>query len=391
MSSNTSPSDPARPAPLRVLHVFPSFEVGGVQRRVVRLVELLGQEFEHAVLSLSGNFEAGALLADPTAVEQVPAPPKAGSLSTMRALRGLIVERRPDLLLTYNWGSIDAALATRLGGPAHVHHEDGFGADEANALKRRRGVLRRLALGRAHTTVVPSKNLERIATGTWRLPRVTWIPNGVDLERFKPGDGDAALRAEHGLPAEARVLLSVGALRAEKRIDRLIEVFEGVAPERDLWLWIVGDGPLAADLRARAAASPAAERIRFAGAQSDTAPFFRAADLFALSSDTEQMPLALVEAMAAGRPCLSTDVGDVATILPEEQAGGRVPLAPPESLTKRLRAALEGLLDDGERRAAWGRANRARVEELYAQEVMVERYRALYREAVAAARPLHNG
>ena len=128
----------------------------------------------------------------------------------------------------------------------------------------------------------------------------------------------------------------------------------------------------------------AAERIRFAGAQSDPAPFFRAADLFALSSDTEQMPLALVEAMAAGRPCLSTDVGDVATNLPESQAGGRVPLAPSESVTKRLRAALEGLLDDGGRPGAarTGRGWRSSTP----RKVMVERYRALYREAVAAAR-----
>ena len=74
-------------------------------------------------------------------------------------------------------------------------------------------------------------------------------------------------------------------------------------------------------------------------------------------------------------------------VLGHEFFDSRWPSAPGESLAERLRAALEGLLDDGERRAAWGRANRARVEELYAQEVMVERYRALYREAVAAARP----
>ena len=86
-------------------------------------------------------------------------------LKTLRALR-------PDLLLTYNWGSIEWAAVNRLWPIApHIHLESGFGPEEANAQLPRRVIARRLALARARKIIVPSENLVRIATEIWRMDR----------------------------------------------------------------------------------------------------------------------------------------------------------------------------------------------------------------------------
>ena len=169
----------------RVLHAFATFDPGGPQVRTAELMKGLGAEFEHAVVSMDGR--NGTLALCPDGVRMVPHP---GGLSGMRRL---LAAEAPDLLCTYNWGAFDAVLAARLAGRrAHVHHEDGFNADEALRRKRRRSWARRLVLGRAHTVVVPSRLLEGIARREWGVRAPQLIVNGVDSARFTPeGEGRA--------------------------------------------------------------------------------------------------------------------------------------------------------------------------------------------------------
>ena len=103
------------------------------------------------------------------------------------ALRRRIIAAAPDLLLTYNWGAIEWALANSLFGLCrHIHFEDGFGPEETDKRLWRRSMLRRLALMRTSTIVVPSRNLEGIAQREWHLPttRLRYIPNGIDADAF---------------------------------------------------------------------------------------------------------------------------------------------------------------------------------------------------------------
>ena len=108
-----------------------------------------------------------------------------------------------------------------------------------------------------------------------------------------------------------------------KNFARLLEA---CAAAPDVHVLVVGDGEDRPALERRAAAPDLAGRVHFAGYQADPAPFYRAMDLFALSSDSEQMPLCLVEAMASGLPVAATDVGDVRAMLPAEQAPFLVPI-----------------------------------------------------------------
>ncbi|MEO0650588.1 MAG: glycosyltransferase, partial [Planctomycetota bacterium] len=296
-----------------LLHVFPSFEVGGAQMRTARLIQGFGPGLSHRIAALDGCRDAERFLDPEADVQFIDGPPPGSSPAATRFHRGLQARLRPDLVCTYNWGSIDAALAARLPfGPPLVHHEDGFGRDELERPLRRRSVYRRLVLGGASSVIVPSTRLQDVAREHWRLPRrrVHLIPNGIELARYAPADRNPELRAELGIPLDAPLLGSVGGLRPEKNFGRLVDLHAALPAERGVWLLVVGDGVERESLERRASEGAGAGRVRFVGLQRDPIPFLRALDLFALTSDTEQMPIALVEAMACGLAAVASDVGD---------------------------------------------------------------------------------
>jgi glycosyltransferase involved in cell wall biosynthesis len=368
----------ARP---HLLHVFSTFVPAGPQVRTVGLMRALGAEFRHSVLAMDGRTEALELLGDDLDVRLVEAPPRAGTLRTVPRMRALIRSADPDLLLTYNFGAMDAALASRSLGRAHVHHEDGFRPDEVEGLKRRRNWLRRIALRRAFGVVVISENLRRIAVETWRLPaeRVRYIPNGIEVERFPKSDGHPELRAALGIPERAVIVGAVGHLRPEKNLPRLLEAVAALLPATDVHLLVLGEGPERERLGALAGAPPLAGHVHFAGYQADPREHYRAMDVFALSSDTEQMPIALLEAMACQLPIAATDVGDVRSMLPEEQRSLVTPRAAGAPALSRSIAELAA--EEGLRRRL-GTLNRRAAEDRFTLERMTRSYRDLFLAAL---------
>jgi glycosyltransferase involved in cell wall biosynthesis len=355
-----------------LLHVFSNFVPTGPELRTVELIGAFGRDFRHSIVSMDGRTSAAERLAPDVDVRLLPEPPKAGSLATARRLRTLQQEVQPDLVLTYGWGAFDMLLAARsLGFRQVIHHEEGFNEDEADQFKRRRIWARRLVLPGAAAVVVPSERLRGIAVDLWRLPpeRVRLIPNGIRLDRFKPADRNPALRARLGIPAEALVVGTAGSLRAVKNHARLLEA----VARTDAHLLLVGDGEERPALERRAAAPDLAGRVCFAGYQESPAPFYQAMDVFALSSDSEQMPLALLEAMASSLPAVSTDVGDVLTMLPPEQAS---------FLGADLAGRIAELARDPDLRRQLGVLNRKRVEERYSFEAVCAAYRAMYQSVL---------
>ena len=387
-------ADARRPAHL--LHVFATFTAAGPQVRTVRLIEALGDDFRHSIVPMDGCRDAADLLADGARVDLIDPPASGGQgPAPARALSELITRLSPNALLTYNWGSFDAVLAARRHPQLPLlHHEDGFNADEVVRQKLRRVWARRWFLRRAHSVVVPSWRLEQVARESWRLPAdlVRLIPNGIDTDHFHVPDSEeqqarAALRQELKIGQEDWVIGGVGHLRPVKRFDRLIEACAAVPASalnhRPLHLLLVGDGSERAHLEQCAAdRPPAGGRVHFIGHQRELRPWYHAMDLFALSSDSEQHPLALIEAMACGLPIAATDVGDVRRVLPE--SGHRALVAADARATEALSQVLVALLVDAPRRESEGRANRKRALEEYSFDRMLDRYRALYRELLGA-------
>jgi glycosyltransferase involved in cell wall biosynthesis len=361
--------------PRTVLNVFATFAVGGPQVRFAALANRYGPRYRHMIVAMDGNDACRERLS-PTLDVSFPTVPirKGAMLGNIRIFRQFLRDRRPDVLVTNNWGSIEWAMANLPAIVRHVHIEDGFGPEERDTQVRRRVLARRLAL-RWSTVALPSQTLTRIATTIWRLNpgRVHTIPNGIDLARF-PGTHDPAVAA--AWPGEGPVVATVAALRAEKNLGRLIRAFAAAigaqpaaGPAR---LVIIGDGPERTGLERLAAQLGMTEHVIFAGHITDPAPFYAGFDLFALSSDTEQMPIAVIEAMAAGLPVAATDVGDLRGMLAE----ANIPCVVPRD-DAALASCLATLLHDAALRRRIGAANRTKALQAFDQERMFAAYAAL--------------
>ena len=370
-----------------LLHVFSTFVPAGPEVRTVKLINAFGDRYRHSILAMDGRMTAMDLLAEDALVTPLEPLPKAGSLKTVRSLRRLLKQVSPDLLLTYNWGAFDAVMAARsLFRRNIVHHEDGFTPDELDGFIERRIRARKLFLPKVASVVVPSKNLRRIAQNNWKLKPelVTHIPNGVDLTAFTPHDGRPKLRARLGIPDSAPVIGSVGHLRPEKNFSRLLNASRKLCAERDAHVVLLGDGPERAALEALATESPLAGRVHLVGHQSNPAEWYRLFDLFCISSDTEQMPVSMLEAMASELPVAATEVGDIRDMLSGEQAGGLVVIEDDESRTTRnLGAALARFLDDPDETRELGQGNRQRVAECYSFETMLGAYEAIWADGLS--------
>ena len=210
---------------IKVLHIFPTFSLGGQQRRLATLIDGIGDEFYHSIISLNEELEAAELINSTNrfGVRSVPAI-KSGMISIpmVRRLRDIILNQKPDMLCTYNWGAIEAVLAWRSipnnNRPGHLHFEDGFGPGESGTtINRKRSFARSWILAKSHLAV-PSRQLEVIARNHWRIKakRLIRIMNGVDGQRF-------ARHAVHAESNDGVHIGTVGALRQEKNLFRLID------------------------------------------------------------------------------------------------------------------------------------------------------------------------
>jgi len=374
----------ARP---RLLHVFPSYGHGGVPIRIATILNHFGDRYRHAIFALDGNMAAASRL-DPALGVRLADPgiDKTRPLASLFRIHRLLAGEGPDLLLTYNWGAVEWALVNRLTGIArHIHLESGFGPEEADGLLPRRTRLRRIALARARCLIVPSFTLVDIARTAWRIApgRIRHIPNGVDCALFG-GPGDAAAAPGFTPRPGELVVGTMAPLRAEKNLQRLIRGFTAVAPRFPAArLLIAGDGVERAGLERAASDCGIAGRTVFAGHVEQPHKVYPLMDVFAITSDTEQMPNTLIQAMAAGLPVAGVDVGDIKAILPPANR----PLVVAKTDDAGFAEALARLLADAELRAGLAAANRRHVLAEYSQERMFAAYGAVF-DAVLADRPI---
>ena len=368
----------------RILHLHSTFAAGGKEVRAVRLMNAFGDAARHAIVSaVPGALAARALIDPGIAVAFPESVPLAGRPSLARLRTIARAMRGHDLVLTYNWGAMDAVMAHRLFArtmalPPLVHHEDGFNADEAERQKWVRVLWRRIALPTATRLVVPSARLEAIARTIWRQPadRVVRIPNGIPVARFGAASAPDAIPGFMRRPGEI-VVGTIAGLRRVKNLPRLVRAFAAAHVEGRLV--IVGEGPERAAIVAEAARLGVADRVVLPGFLSDPARFAGLFDIFALSSDSEQFPISLVEAMAAGLPVAAPAVGDVAAMVAPEN---RAFISPPGEESE-LATSLRSLADQPTLRREIGEANREYAGSHYGEAAMIAAYRELYGNAGA--------
>ncbi len=183
----------------------------------------------------------------------------------------------------------------------------------------RRVWLRRAGFMLGKHLIVPSNTLHTLALQDWLLParKVSFIPNGIDCDRFAANGADPEGPFFHRREDEI-IIGTLGALRAEKNLPRLVRAFAMIGGYPNARLVIVGSGPAGEDARRQAQELGISHRVTFTGHIANPERAYPLFDIFALSSDTEQMPLGMLEAMAAGLPVAAVDVGDVKRMLPLE-------------------------------------------------------------------------
>lgn len=358
--------------------------VGGTERVVWELATRLPRHrFDVSVwLSSDPGVDefAAALAARDISVERVAEVDSRwdwkGMLSTWKMLR----RRRPALLHVHHvWPAADrylVPLAHLVGVPAVLVTEHLVGFAHSGGQRW----LKRWELSRADQVVCVSR---AVADGLARdygfdvegNGRV--IENGVDAVGLDRTQERAAaerqrVRARMGAAPGDFVWLFVGRLETQKGVDVLLEGF--ARANAGAWLWIVGDGSLRSELETRARALGVLERVRFEGAVADAAPFYWGADAFAIASRWEGLPLALLEAQAAGLPVVAAAAGGVAEAIREGTSGLLVPRENPAALA----AAMGRIAGEPElaRRLGYEAARQAREE--WSWERMVSAYEVLY-------------
>jgi glycosyltransferase involved in cell wall biosynthesis len=219
-----------------------------------------------------------------------------------------------------------------------------------------------------------------LALGIGRPEQYVLIRSGIEVEAFRdvPVTKDE-MRARLGIPSGAFVVGWVGRLSPPKTPLDMLASFDRVAREiPEAHLVLVGDGLMRGQVEAAVAASGLAGRVHLLGLRRDVPELFRAFDVFALSSRWEGLPRVFPQAMAAGLPVLTSDVGGASDAVRDGENGWLIPIGDVGGMAARL---LELARDPG-RRAAMGRRGLELVEEFSARR-MVDRLQGLYADLVA--------
>jgi glycosyltransferase involved in cell wall biosynthesis len=366
--------------PLAICHVLWSVEIGGAERVVLDLARVqTAAGHRVAVVTLSNPH--GALAAELARVvdtlESVPKRAR-GVDPTLpvrlarwfRAHRTQVVHTHNELPLIYG------APAGKLARAVVVHTKHGI-----VPVTRGAHWLRRAAARAADAFVAVSDATADTARALHECPpgRLRVVINGTDLSRFPAPDGArAAIRRELGIGAEARVVVTIGRLVKEKNHALLLRAAAPLLRD-DRRLILVGDGALRDDLRALVERLEGGRYVHLTGARRDVPALLAAADAFVFSSDSEGLPIGLIEAWAAGLPVVSTAVGGIAAAVRSGETGLLVPPGDEAALSAALRRVLEG--DAAFEQMA--RRGRARALETYSAERMADAYSSLYRECGA--------
>lgn len=368
--------------PLNILHLHSSFNHGGKEARAVRLMNAFGDRARHTIVSGVADALGAREQIAPGIRYQIAQdpPPLTGKPSVARYEAIARYMRRFDLVLTYNWGAIDGVMARRAfpkGTPPVVHHEDGFNEDEAVRLNPLRNMYRRVALPAAHALVVPSHVLHAIAKRAWHQPdgRIHLIGNGIDVARYgQPLNA----RAIPGLKRRKDEVIvgTLAGFRAVKDLPMLVTAMAGLVHVKAR-LVLVGDGPERQAILDTAERLGMEDEVILPGFLPEPWHYMGLFDIFALSSKSEQQPIAVMEAMAAGLPVAAPDVGDIARMLAPEN----VAMLAPQHHAVLLRDAIQRFAQDPALRQRVGAANQERARALFEEGDMIRRYAALYAEA----------
>jgi glycosyltransferase involved in cell wall biosynthesis len=375
---------------IRVAHIVDCFGAGGIATGVFGLIRSTRDLIDHSVISLSDDVRLANKL-DPSPPIHVLKPGSTKLIGFSARLAWLARRQRIDVLHCNNqFAWLDTSLAARLSGVPCLQTFHGVErpVDEFGGEVRLKCRLA-ACLGTAVTAVGEASR--RMVCELSGIPEVSVevIPNGIDLDRFRPrAAGDPrwrSLRGELGIGPEVDLVVHVAGLRPVKDQSTLLHAWRKVMDSRnrssahDALLLIVGEGECRGQLGALAQELQISGGVRFLGQRRDLEDLLPTSDIFVLSSISEGLSFAILEAMACALPVVATRVGGNDELVED---GGTGILTPPRD-SAALAAALVGLLDDPGRRIQMGERGRRFVEQRHDAVRSAERYVGLYQKLAA--------
>jgi glycosyltransferase involved in cell wall biosynthesis len=379
---------------LRVLEVIAASGVGGAERVVAALVKGLDRRrFDvrvvcHGSGPLSETYRrhaAGLVSLDLLHV---------GNPGTVWRLARLMRSLSCDVVHTHLWTAdlLGGLAATLAAVPVRVAtvHGGYFQSVHARGVRRaRKRILsgtyrtvyrlfdRVVAVARSVADDLATRPGYRVDSG-----RVRIIPNGLDLTRLPPA-GERVDRAAWGLPATAPVVVQVANFYPPKGHRWLVRAMPRiVACHPEAVFVLAGEGPELPGIRGEVARLGLAAHVRFVGADADALALLGASDVVVVPSESEGLPLALLEALALARPVVATAVGGIPDVIEPGRTGILTPPCDPDALAD----AVCAVLGDPGRARAIGEAGRSTVRARYAAERMVAETEALYVELARGKR-----
>lgn len=353
---------------LRVLEVLATLKRAGAERVAVSLATWLDPErFETGVVSLFDAFAGGLETELEAAGVRVWHLGKKPGLDVrmIPRLRGVCREFRPDVMHTHSY-----VLRYGMFAPARirVHTVHNIALHETDFAGR---LLHRAVFGRRVAAVAVGQEVRRSYRLWYGAEPAATIRNGIDLEAQGGEGARSEWRAAHGFGADDFLVVAVGRLDEQKNPLLLVEAFtRAFGGDAHAHLVLAGDGALRDAIRG--------ERVHRLGVLPDVGALLAAADMFALASDWEGTPLAVMEAQAAGLPVAATAVGGVPELVKNGVTGVLAPPRDPIALSEALARVRE-------RRTEMAEAAREHARQFDAR-TMVDRYAALFERLAGGAR-----
>ena len=379
---------------IKVLRIIARLNIGGPAIHASTLTARLdpAKYSSRLVVGAEGPNEGNFLALHGIELENVTTLPDLGrELTTrrdavvLRQLVRLMRHERPHIVHTHTAkaGALGRLAAFLTGVPVVIHTFHGHVLrGYFSSARTRMFIAIERALARMTTRLIavsPTVRRDLLEMKIGRPDRFDVIRLGLDLDPFLDAERlRGQLRAEIGVGPAVPLVGIVGRLVPIKGHDQFLEAASRVATASPAHFVIAGDGELRGVLEARAADLGLSERIHFLGWRADLPRIYADLDVVVLSSLNEGSPVALIEAMAAGRAVVSTDVGGVADVVTSGVAGILTPPGDPAALAQ----AVQAVLADDRRRAAMERAGRASVYPTYSVPRLLQEIDQLYTRAL---------
>jgi glycosyltransferase involved in cell wall biosynthesis len=385
---------------LSIVHAIARLNLGGAALHVGQLAAEQGRR-GHRVLVVAGTIPAGeesmehVVLESGVPLRRLPALQRdiafGADAAAIRALRRILREERPDVLHTHTAkAGATGRVAALTAGPArpkaivhtyHGHVLRGYFSEPRTAVFR---AVERLLARRTSALVAVSEQVrdELVEMGIAPFARFAVVPYGFDFTGRLDPDGSLRQKArrELGLGDDVFLVGWVGRLTDIKRPLDLVRTTAALRERAvDATLVLVGDGPDRPATEGLSRELGLADRVRFAGYQTELAGWYAAFDALLLTSANEGTPVAAIEALAASRPVVATRVGGVPAVVEEGETGFLAPAGDTEALAE----ALARLASSAELRERMGRRGAERMAELFGIGRMADDIDAVYRRALA--------